>query len=172
VSLGPAGTGTFTATVVGASNSAVICSISPAVGTITPSGLYSAPANQATAQTVILTAQSLANPSISASATISLDALTGSFTYYVDSAGGSDTNPGTLAAPWKTIAKVNKTPMAAGQSVGFKRGGTWLEQLTIPSGGDAGLPITFGAYGTGPNPTISGADVVSSWNSTTVASDN
>jgi len=85
------------------------------------------------------------------------------FTYYVDSVNGSDSNPGTLAAPWKTISKVNSTKLSPGQSVGFKRGGTWRETLTPGQSGTVGSPITFGAYGTGEQPILSGLDVVSSW---------
>jgi parallel beta-helix repeat protein len=83
------------------------------------------------------------------------------FTYYVDSTDGSDSNPGTQADPWKTIAKVNSTTLTPGQSVGFKRGGLWRETLQPGQSGTAGNPITFGAYGAGANPIVSGADIVS-----------
>lgn len=85
------------------------------------------------------------------------------FTYYVDSAAGSDKNPGSLASPWKTIAKVNATGLAPGQSVGFKRGGVWRAALVPKQSGAPGAPITFGAYGDekDPNPIIDGADIVS-----------
>ena len=60
------------------------------------------------------------------------------FTFYVDSAAGLDSNPGTIALPWQTVAKVNGTTLAPGQSVGFKRGGIWRETLIgpIPVGSD------------------------------------
>ena len=62
----------FAAMVNNASNSAVIWTISPAgVGTITASGLYSAPAN-ITVQTVIITATSVVDTTQSASATVTL----------------------------------------------------------------------------------------------------
>jgi hypothetical protein len=76
-------------------------------------------------------------------------------TYYV-SITGSDTNPGTQAQPWKTIAKVNASSFSPGDSILFKRGETWSETLIPPSSGSAGSPITFGAYGTGDLPTIDG----------------
>jgi hypothetical protein len=76
-------------------------------------------------------------------------------TYYV-SITGSDTNPGTQAQPWKTIAKVNVSSFSPGDSILFKRGETWSETLIPPSSGSAGSPITFGAYGTGDLPTIDG----------------
>jgi hypothetical protein len=84
----------------------------------------------------------------------------------VDSVNGSDSNPGTLASPWQTIAKVNSTALLPGQSVGFMSGDVWREQLTVSSSGAAGNPITFTSYGSGPPPIISGASVVSSWTST------
>jgi hypothetical protein len=73
----------------------------------------------------------------------------------VDSVGGSDSNPGTLAAPWKTVAKVDAISLSPGQSVGFKAGGTWREILTpSTTGGTSGNPITFTSYGTGALPSL------------------
>ena len=89
----------------------------------------------------------------------------GTFTYYVDSVNGLDSHPGTLANPWKTIAKVNSTTLLPGQSVGFKSGGTWREQLAPRQSGTAGYPITFGAYGSGAQPIIKGSDLVTGWTS-------
>ncbi len=63
----------FTATVTNSSNTGVTWSISPAgVGTITPAGLYTAPASIASQQTVTITATSQADPSKTASATVTL----------------------------------------------------------------------------------------------------
>jgi hypothetical protein len=80
------------------------------------------------------------------------------FTYYVDSSGGADSNAGTIVAPWQTIAKVNGTTLTSGQSVAFKRGGLWREQLTHNVGN-----VTYGAYGAGVAPIITGADIFGSW---------
>jgi hypothetical protein len=101
-----------------------------------------------------VTARSVADPTKSASALVSLSTPVTSFTYYVDSANGSDSNPGNQAAPWKTIAKVNSTHLMPGQSVGFARGGVWRETLTPGQSGTAGQPITFAAYGSGAAPQI------------------
>ena len=77
-------------------------------------------------------------------------------TYYV-STTGLDSNAGTSSSqPWKTIAKVNSVPFSSGDFILFKRGETWSETLIPPSSGNAGSPITFGAYGTGDLPTIDG----------------
>jgi len=63
----------FTATVSNTSNTAVNWTISPVgVGSINPSGLYTAPATISTQQTVTVTATSQADSAQSASATISL----------------------------------------------------------------------------------------------------
>jgi parallel beta-helix repeat protein len=170
VSLAPSGTQQFTAAVLGTGNNAVTWSINPAVGTISPAGLYTAPSNILTSQSVTVTAQSVADPTKSASATISLSPPTVTFTYYVDSANGSDSNPGTLAKPWKTIAKVNSTTLTPGQSVGFARGGVWRETLQPGQSGTVASPITFGAYGSGAQPIIDGLNVVTSgWTSETKA---
>jgi hypothetical protein len=73
--------------------------------------------------------------------------------YYVSSSTGSDTNSGTSAATaWATLAKVNGSSFAAGDTIYFKRGDTWNEQLIPPSSGVNGNPITFDAYGSGPAP--------------------
>jgi hypothetical protein len=87
-------------------------------------------------------------------------------THYVDNCVvvGDDSNNGTSpSAPWLTINKVNKSAFNPGDSILFERTCTWREQLNVPSSGAAGSPITFGAYGTGAAPIISGADVFSSW---------
>ncbi len=72
VSLPAGGTQTFTSTVTGSSNPVITWSISPAVGSISLSGLYTAPASVATPQSVTVTATSVANPSEVGTATISL----------------------------------------------------------------------------------------------------
>lgn len=85
-------------------------------------------------------------------------------TYYVDATNGNDSNPGTSeAAPWKTIAKVNNSNFQPGDFILFKRGEIWREQLNVPSSGAEGRPITFGAYGSGDKPIISGRSAVTSW---------
>jgi len=80
-------------------------------------------------------------------------------TYYVDSNQGDDNMVGTDATtPWKTIEKVNKTDLQAGDKVLLKRGGVWSGQLTIHNAGGDGNPIYIGAYGdeTQAKPTING----------------
>ena len=64
--------------------------------------------------------------------------------YYV-SPTGSDTDPGTLAAPWRTLAKANKTSRA-GDTV-YLRAGNYPEMLSPTNSGTAAQPITYKAYG-------------------------
>jgi hypothetical protein len=83
--------------------------------------------------------------------------------YYVDQAGGNDSNPGTSPGnAWKTISKVNRSSFSAGDSILFKRGETWQEFMTMPSSGSAGSPITVGAYGTGALPVFYGGITIAS----------
>jgi hypothetical protein len=94
----------FTATVLGTSNTALTWSINPVVGTISSAGLYTAPANISASQSVTVTAQSVADPTKSASAGVTIAPVVGA-TYYLAPAadGGSDSNSGTSAAkPWLT----------------------------------------------------------------------
>lgn len=71
-SLGPNQTQAFTATVTNTTNTAVTWSTSPAVGTVSASGLYTAPASIASAQSVTVTAKSVADGTKTAVATVSL----------------------------------------------------------------------------------------------------
>jgi N-acetylneuraminic acid mutarotase len=72
VSRGPSQTQQFTAAVSGTTNTAVTWSISPLVGSISTTGLYTAPSSITTQQTVTVTATSQADPAKSASATVTL----------------------------------------------------------------------------------------------------
>lgn len=75
-------------------------------------------------------------------------------TYYV-SPNGNDNSLGFLSiTPWKTVAKVNSFRFQTGDTVLFLAGGTWREEL-IPAANN----LTFGAYGTGARPIISGANL-------------
>lgn len=74
-------------------------------------------------------------------------------TYYVSNSG-NDSNPGTEAQPWKTVAKVNATNFQPGDSILFKRGGVWEEMIECTSAGAENSPIVYGAYGDGEMPLI------------------
>ncbi len=100
-------------------------------------------------------------------------------TYYVDATGGNNSNNGTsTSTPWQTISKLNSLAcgsgggqLQAGDSVLFKSGETWREQLTVPCSGSSNSPITFGAYGSGAKPVINGNDILSSWTSEIIGQD-
>jgi hypothetical protein len=72
VTLNQSQTQQFNATVTGTSNTAVTWSINPVVGTVSSSGLYTAPSSIASAQTVTVKATSAADGSKSASSTVNL----------------------------------------------------------------------------------------------------
>ena len=70
-SLGAGKTASFTASITGTSNTAVKWSLSPAVGSVV-NGVYTAPSNISSQQTIVLTATSSADPSKSATASVTL----------------------------------------------------------------------------------------------------
>jgi hypothetical protein len=90
-------------------------------------------------------------------------------TYYVSATQGNDTNDGSAASPWQTIARVNREAFQPGDSVLFQRGDQWRETLRPASSGSDLAPLTFGAYGRGPRPVIAGSDLIreSAWQSGT-----
>lgn len=63
--------------------------------------------------------------------------------YYV-SPSGSDSAPGSLGQPWKTISKAAST-LVAGDTV-YIRSGTYNEQLSPVSSGSSSSPITYTTY--------------------------
>jgi hypothetical protein len=71
-------------------------------------------------------------------------------------ANGDDANPGTQAAPWKTINKLNSLTLDYGTKIYFRRGDTFLGNIAvnIKNGGSKAVPVLYGAYGTGPKPKI------------------
>ena len=66
--------------------------------------------------------------------------------YFVakNAANASDTNPGTEAAPWKTLAKAGAT--AKGGDTVYVKAGTYYETLRPQNSGTAGNLISFKAY--------------------------
>jgi hypothetical protein len=76
--------------------------------------------------------------------------------YYV-APDGDDTRDG--LAPeraWRSLERVNKAQLAAGDQVLFRRGGQWRGQLLPQSGTESGA-ITYGAYGEGLKPSLVGS---------------
>ena len=136
----------FSAVVANATNTAVTWSVngvtggSAATGTITSAGLYTAPATAPSPAIVIVNAVSQQTPAAAANVTVTL--ATGA-TYYV-STTGSDSNSGSLGAPWRTIQHAADTA-TAGNTV-WIMGGVYNELVTFPNSGSAGGYITFQSY--------------------------
>lgn len=87
-------------------------------------------------------------------------ALTG---YFV-SAGGNDSNDGrSMDRPWKTLTKVNAFTPSPGDNIYFRRGDEWYGTLTPKAEGNWVNPITYGAYGTGARPVITGFVTITGW---------
>jgi parallel beta-helix repeat protein len=76
-------------------------------------------------------------------------------TYYV-SPNGSDSNPGTEPAPWKTLSKAAQT-LVAGDTV-FIKNGTYIEQVIPKQSGLAGKEITYAAF-PGHTPVLDGQNL-------------
>lgn len=105
----------------------------------------------------IVSFKTLLNSTVEASECVSASS---SSAYYV-SENGNDLGAGTCTAPWKTLSKVNSMTFSPGSSILFKRGDTFYGTLSPkPS---TGSTITFGAYGTGAKPILTGLTSFSSW---------
>jgi hypothetical protein len=87
-------------------------------------------------------------------------------TYYISNSG-NDSNSGTDASsPWQTLNKVNSfRNFAPGDNILFRRGDTFYGSIIVSNSGSSGNPITYGAYGSGARPVITGFTSVTSWNS-------
>jgi hypothetical protein len=81
-------------------------------------------------------------------------------TFYV-ATNGNDSNPGTQAAPWQTINKVNSKTFALGSAIYFRGGDTFTGNLAPQVvNGSGSNPVVFGCYGIGRatiNPSVGGA---------------
>jgi len=79
-------------------------------------------------------------------------------TSYVNCVTGSDAAPGTLARPWRTLARVRRVTFPAGTALALARGCTWNDvlQVNAPTAA-ASAGVQVGAYGAGAAPVLSGA---------------
>ena len=141
-------TQSFTATVSGSTNTAVTWQVNGVNGGSSTNGLvsttilgtanealYLGPAAVPSPASVSVTAISQADPTKSATATVTIQLPSRSgVTYYV-SVSGNDTNAGTLAAPWRTIQHAANT-VHAGDTVQV-RAGTYNEIVTMTTSGNA-----------------------------------
>ncbi len=81
--------------------------------------------------------------------------------YFVDIISGNDANKGTsVYFPWKSVERANKVKLQSGDSLLFRRGGSWVGNLLPQGSGSAGRHIVIGAYGQGPSPVIDARGIV------------
>jgi len=92
---------------------------------------------------------------------------------YLDNTTGGD---GSIGSPYSTFAEINWTTGGANSIfdwvdggddvyINLKKGVTWRKQLTVGTSGASGHPITIQAYGSGADPIINAADVITGWSS-------
>jgi hypothetical protein len=69
----------------------------------------------------------------------------------------------TSLGDFTTTSQVNAATLSAGDSILFRRGDTFYGEIIVNNSGTSGNPITYGAYGTGAKPVITGFTNVTSW---------
>jgi len=92
-----------------------------------------------------------------------ISSLVSATTYYVSSSGNDGANGTSTSTPWATLTKVNGFSFVAGDNILFNRGNTFYGTLKITSSGTSASRITYGAYGSGVNPVITGFTTISGW---------
>ena len=132
----------FSATVGGTSNHGITWQVNnansgtTASGKITKTGLYTAPSSAPYPAIATITAVSKADPSVSATATVTLlTQAQGGSVYYV-APGGDDAGAGSVGDPWKTVQHAADTAVA-GDNV-FVRQGVYNEHVTFTRSGELG----------------------------------
>jgi len=113
-------------------------------GAITANGTYTAPTTPPNPASVTITAVSATDPSLSATATVTLLAAPLTGTIYYVATNGNDSNPGTQGAPFATLQHAAKIA-TAGDTV-LVRGGVYNQKLTLTTSGTASAPITFASF--------------------------
>ena len=80
--------------------------------------------------------------------------------YYVDVNLGSDSNPGTLGKPWRTLARAANVRLMSGQGVYLRCGSTWRESLSLGASQlvDGAIIAGYGSECATRKAIISGAD--------------
>jgi len=93
-------------------------------------------------------------------------------TYYVASSGGDSNSGIDTAHPWAHAPGMTgcasvcaSTTLSPGDSVLLNSGDVFRVALVTTFAGAEGNPINWGAYGTGTNPAISGAALLTNWTS-------
>lgn len=112
-----------------------LSTVSPVSSVIYGSGWTSAPLTSAFRSTTPMSSQTGYSPQFSGTA------------YYVDASKGNDTNPGTIDAPWRTLAKASAAPLRAGDALLLNCGSVWRESLEITSAQGRDGDFLVGGYG-------------------------
>jgi len=113
-----------------------------------PLGFYPGGSRMRLRTATLLNARSIARMAVALIATISVHAFpsrAAAATYYVATTG-SDTDPGSLTQPWRTIQKAANS-VAAGDTV-YIRGGTYIGRVILATSGTPSARITFRNYQT------------------------
>jgi parallel beta-helix repeat protein len=88
-------------------------------------------------------------------------------TYYVKAGGNDNANGTSTGTAWGHCPGLTgwtgTVTLAAGDNILFNRGDSWYGTLTISQSGTSGSRITFGAYGSGAKPIITGFTTISGW---------
>ena len=84
-------------------------------------------------------------------------------TYYISNSGNDGNSGINPSSPWQTLTKVNVTTFQPGDNILFRRGDTFYGSIVVDMSGYSSTPVTYGAYGTGAKPTITGFSSVTSW---------
>lgn len=84
--------------------------------------------------------------------------------YFVKNGGIDSANGTSELTPWayspsmaSATGQSAGTTLIAGDTISFRKGDTWSEAVTYTASGSIGIPIAYGAYGSGANPIISSA---------------
>lgn len=107
VTLNSGGSHQFTATVSGPTDKSVTWSMTPTVGTLSTTGLYTAPASIAQSQTISIRATSVADPSTAGTATVTLAPVAVSVSPLNATLGGGQTRQFVATVTGSTNTTVN-----------------------------------------------------------------
>ncbi len=136
----------FSATVSGTSNTAVswlvngISGGSSSVGTISSTGLYSAPACSSQSS-VTVSARSVYDSAVAANAAVKLSPAGPANGQYYVAESGNDGNDGSACHPWASIAHASNT-IGAG-SIVWVEPGTYSGPISTRASGTASSPIQY-----------------------------
>ena len=84
-------------------------------------------------------------------------------TYYISNISGSNSNSGTSSlSPWP-YSKITGTTFMSGSSILFNRNESFTGSINITYSGTSDHPISWGSYGSGSNPIITGFKTVTGW---------